>query len=99
MEVKSVLNKCMTCRRWRAKPFKLPGMPNVPETRTIRTRTFENVGLDYLGPLTIKGESGLIKRWIALFTCFTTRAVHLELVDDLTAESFVHVFRRFSARR
>uniref|UniRef100_A0A1I7VZY6 Integrase catalytic domain-containing protein n=1 Tax=Loa loa TaxID=7209 RepID=A0A1I7VZY6_LOALO len=98
-EVKSVLNKCMACKRWRAKPFKLPVMPNVPETRIKRTRTFEHVGLDYLGPFSIKGESGLIKRWVALFTCFTTRAVHLELVDDLTAESFMHVLRRFSARR
>ncbi|VBB35220.1 unnamed protein product, partial [Acanthocheilonema viteae] len=98
-EVKSVLNKCMACKRWKAKPFKLPIMPNVPESRIIRTRTFENVGLDYLGPLSIKGESGLTKRWVALFTCFTTRAVHLELVDDLTAESFAHVLRRFSARR
>ncbi|VBB35486.1 unnamed protein product, partial [Acanthocheilonema viteae] len=44
-EVKSVLNKCMACKRWRAKPFKLPVMPNVPETRIKRTRTFEHVGL------------------------------------------------------
>ncbi|VBB35299.1 unnamed protein product, partial [Acanthocheilonema viteae] len=62
-------------------------MPNVPETRIKSTRTFEHVGLDYLGPLSIKSES------VALFTCFTTRAIHLEMVDDLTAE------RRFSARR
>uniref|UniRef100_A0A1I7VE46 Integrase catalytic domain-containing protein n=1 Tax=Loa loa TaxID=7209 RepID=A0A1I7VE46_LOALO len=98
-EVKNILNKCMACKRWRAKPFKLPVMPNVPETRIKRTRTFKHIGLDYLGPLSIKGESGLTKRWVALFTCFTTRAVHLELVDDLTAESFMHVLRRFSARR
>uniref|UniRef100_A0A1I7VAL5 Integrase_H2C2 domain-containing protein n=1 Tax=Loa loa TaxID=7209 RepID=A0A1I7VAL5_LOALO len=60
-EVKSVLNKCMACKRWRAKPFKLPVMPNVPETRIKRTRTFEHVGLDYLGPLSIKGESVSLK--------------------------------------
>ncbi|VDM94806.1 unnamed protein product, partial [Onchocerca ochengi] len=99
MEVKGILNKCMACKRWRAKPFKLPVMPTVPETRIIRIRTFEHVGLDYLGPLFIKGESGLIKRWVPLFICFTTRAVHLELVNDLTAESFMHVLRRFRARQ
>lgn len=36
---------------------------------------------------------------MALFTCFTTRAIHLKLVDNLSAESFIHVLRRFIARR
>ncbi|KAL3998739.1 Integrase core domain family protein [Acanthocheilonema viteae] len=74
-------------------------MPNLPETRVIRSRTFEKVGLDYMGPLSIKSDNGITKRWIALFTCFTTRAVHLELVENLTAETFLHVLRRFVARR
>uniref|UniRef100_A0A1I7VQL4 Integrase catalytic domain-containing protein n=1 Tax=Loa loa TaxID=7209 RepID=A0A1I7VQL4_LOALO len=51
------------------------------------------------GPLSIKSPTGVIKRWIALFTCFTTRAVHLELVEDLSAENFSHIMRRFVARR
>ncbi|VBB32287.1 unnamed protein product [Acanthocheilonema viteae] len=89
----------MACKRWRAKPLLLPIMPNLSNQRVQRTRIFENVGLDYLGPLSIKCESGLNKRWIALFTCFTTRAIHLEVVDDLSAESFMHVLRRFGARR
>lgn len=55
--------------------------------------------MDYLGPLSIKNETGIVKRWVALFTCFTTRAIHLELVDNLSAESFIHVLRRFIARR
>ncbi|KAL3997640.1 Integrase core domain family protein [Acanthocheilonema viteae] len=97
--VKSVISWCMGCKRWRAKPFKLLAMPNLPETRVIRSRTFEKVGLDYMGPLSIKSDNGITKRWIALFTCFTTRAVHLELVENLTAETFLHVLRRFVARR
>uniref|UniRef100_A0A1I7VYG8 Integrase catalytic domain-containing protein n=2 Tax=Loa loa TaxID=7209 RepID=A0A1I7VYG8_LOALO len=98
--IKSVLSKCMVCKRWKAKPFKLPAMPNLPESRVRRSRAFENVGLDYLGPITLKAPYGMIyKRWIALFTCFTTRAVHLELAEDLSGENFSHVLRRFTARR
>ncbi|VBB34922.1 unnamed protein product, partial [Acanthocheilonema viteae] len=59
-------------------------------------RTFENIGLDYLGTVSIKTERNLTKRWIALFTCFT-RAVHLEVADDLLAQSFVHILRRLPA--
>uniref|UniRef100_A0A1I7W559 Integrase catalytic domain-containing protein n=1 Tax=Loa loa TaxID=7209 RepID=A0A1I7W559_LOALO len=98
--IKSVLTKCMVCKWWKAKPFKLSAMPNLPESRVRRSRAFENVGLDYLGPITLKAPYGMIyKRWIALFTCFTTRAVHLELAEDLSGENFSHVLRRFTARR
>ncbi|VDM94746.1 unnamed protein product, partial [Onchocerca ochengi] len=98
-EVKRVLNKCRICKRWTTKPFKLPDMPNLPENRVTRSKTFAHVGLDYLGPLSVKIDSGLTKRWVALFTCFTTRALHLELVENLSAECFLHIFRRFIARR
>ncbi|VDN02217.1 unnamed protein product, partial [Onchocerca ochengi] len=83
--VKSVISKCTDCKRWKARPFKLPVMPTLLEFRVTRSRAFENVGLDYLGPITVKSSYNTInKRWIALFTCFTTRAVHLEMVEDLS---------------
>lgn len=37
--------------------------------------TSAQVSLNYLGPLSVKNDSGVI----ALFTCFTIRAVHLEV--------------------
>ncbi|MCP9259938.1 Integrase core domain containing protein [Dirofilaria immitis] len=87
VEVKRVLNKCYGCKRWKAKSFKLPPMPDYHESRTVRPRIFARIGLDYLGSVTAKTEVGMAKRWVALFTCFTTRAVHLELADDLSAET------------
>uniref|UniRef100_A0AAF5PUQ4 Integrase catalytic domain-containing protein n=1 Tax=Wuchereria bancrofti TaxID=6293 RepID=A0AAF5PUQ4_WUCBA len=44
-EVKRVLNKCMGCKRWKAKPFKLPTMPNYPAFRVRRSRTFARTQL------------------------------------------------------
>ncbi|VBB34364.1 unnamed protein product [Acanthocheilonema viteae] len=89
----------MSCKRWKAKPFKLPLMPNYPQERITKSRTFGRIGLDYLGPITVKIQLERAKRWITLFTCFTTRAVHLEIVDDLSTESFLTALKRFVARR
>lgn len=82
------------------KPFKLPTMPNYRAFR-VRSRTLAKVGLDYLGPVSIKIR--VTKRWVALFIfiysfiCFT-RSMHLEL-DSFSAESFLSVFKRFVSRR
>ena len=46
-----------------------------------------------------EGSSGEYKIYICLFTCTSTRAVHLEVVTDLSEESFLQAFRRFAARR
>lgn len=37
--------------------------------------------------------------WIALYTCCVTRAIHLELVPDMSAPTFIRSFKRFSSRR
>uniref|UniRef100_A0AAF5Q6R2 DUF5641 domain-containing protein n=1 Tax=Wuchereria bancrofti TaxID=6293 RepID=A0AAF5Q6R2_WUCBA len=83
-EVKRVLNKCMGCKRWKAKPFKLPTMPNYPAFRVRRSRTFARVGLDYLGPVSVKTETGVTKRWVALFTCLATRLVFQTIMKQET---------------
>ena len=62
---------------------------------------FAYSGVDFAGPLYIKQDDGSesAKVWIALFTCCVTRAVHLELVPDLTAKTFLRSFKRYTARR
>uniref|UniRef100_A0A182NN02 DUF5641 domain-containing protein n=1 Tax=Anopheles dirus TaxID=7168 RepID=A0A182NN02_9DIPT len=46
-----------------------------------------NVGLDYFGPVLVKRGRSNEKRWVALFTCLTIRAIHLEVVSSLSTES------------
>ena len=64
---------------------------------------FTSVGMDMAGPLYIKRgntrKPAIVKSYVALFICMYTRAVHLELVCDLSTDSFLAAFSRFTARR
>ena len=96
--VKRVIRECPTCRRHEGKPFKPLEPPALPTFRVQQSRPFNNVGLDCAGPLYLRDQKEP-KAWICLFTCCSTRAVHLEVVPNLTTESFLRAFKRFTGRR
>ncbi len=73
----------------------MPAMPQLPTTRVTPSAPFTYIGLDYLGPLYIKHN---LKVWICLYTCLAVRAIHLELLSDMSAEQFILGIRRFIAR-
>jgi hypothetical protein len=60
---------------------------------------FTNVGVDYFGPLYVSIGRRVEKRYGCLFTCFTTRAIHIELAHTLDGDSFLMAFRRFVSLR
>ena len=70
-----------------------------PRKKVALSAPFTYTGLDYFGPIYIQAESSKEKVWVCLFTCVTVRAIHLELVKDMTAEQFLLALRRFIARR
>ncbi|XP_072929551.1 uncharacterized protein [Epargyreus clarus] len=77
-----------------------PPRGDLPEERTSPGhRPFNYCGVDYFGPLTVTIGRRHEKRWCALFTCLTTRAVHLELVSSLSTDSAIMALRRMAARR
>ncbi|XP_055591482.1 uncharacterized protein LOC129743472 [Uranotaenia lowii] len=87
------------CKIKKAVP-KAPMMAPLPKVRlTPFIKPFTHVGIDYFGPLMVKQGRSLVKRWVALFTCLTIRAVHLEIVSSLSTQSCVMAIRRFIARR
>ena len=57
------------------------------------------MGLDYLGPIYVKGNQEMKKVQMCIFTCLVVRAVHLEWVADLTAIQFLKCVRRFVSCR
>ena len=61
---------------------------------------FTYTAVDFAGPLYLHGkEANASKVWICLFTCCVSRAVHLELVLDMTSATFIRCIKRFAARR
>ena len=101
--VKRVLKRCVTCRRLEGLPYSTYNVPDLPSVRVSEDPPFTHTGVDFAGPLFVRGntttESDNNKCYVCLFTCASTRAVHLELTPNLTVDSFLLAFRRFTSRR
>ncbi|XP_055908728.1 uncharacterized protein LOC129943365 [Eupeodes corollae] len=100
--VKYQLHHCTTCYRQKAAEMQQL-MGNLPAARVRMARPFCHTGVDYAGPIEIKAwkarGSKILKGYFAVFICLTTKAIHLEVVSDLTTQAFLAAFRRFTARR
>ena len=97
--VRKLLRRCVTCRKVEGTAFRAPDPAPLPKLRVQEATPFSVTGVDFTGPLYVRSENGVTKSYICLFTCAVTRAVHLEVVSDLSEKSFLQAFRRFSSRR
>ncbi|GFW32779.1 DUF1758 domain-containing protein [Trichonephila clavipes] len=92
-----------TCVLWYRATTSKQLMGDLPTHRVTPSRPFSVCGVDYAGPINILRYRGrgakTTKGYIALFVCFVTKALHLELVSDLTSEAFIASLKRFCARR
>ena len=91
--VKGHIFKCVVCRRYEGHSYPSESVPDLPGFRVKGDFAFSFTGVDFAGPLFVKNrKSDMRKVYICLFTCATSRAIHLELVNDLTADTFIHCF-------
>ncbi|XP_055633885.1 uncharacterized protein LOC129774203 [Toxorhynchites rutilus septentrionalis] len=97
--VKTIAYKCQLCKIRKARPYNPPMAALPPARLALHCRPFTYVGLDYFGPFLTKVGRSNVKRWIALFTCLTVRAVHLEIAYSLSTASCISCIRRFLGRR
>lgn len=75
-------------------------MADLPKERLIPDLPpFTNIGMDYFGPIEIKRARSLVKRYGVIFTCMSSRAVHLEMAYSLDTDSCISAIRRFVCRR
>ena len=97
--VRSVLHSCLICCRNEGGPYQKPSITPLPSIRVRESKPFSRTGLDYLGPMYIKTSEGSKKVWVCLFTCLVIRAVHLEIVLDISTEEFLLALKRFVSQR
>jgi len=100
--VRKTLRKCVKCTKVIGRPYESPGPAPLPAERVRIQPPFHGTGIDLTGALHVKPEirGGAEKKvYIALFTCTASRAIHLEVVEDLSAKEFLDALRRFSNRR
>ncbi|XP_058448973.1 uncharacterized protein LOC131428930 [Malaya genurostris] len=101
--IRKVIRQCITC--FRANPIKTTQlMGNLPSYRVQPSPAFFHTGVDYAGPFFIRAltqarKPMITKRYVCLFVCLSTRAIHLELVSSLTTDAFLATLRRFTGRR
>lgn len=89
----------VTCRKNRARPGEQK-MAHLPGERlTANLPPFSNIGLDYFGPFEVQRGRTTLERYGVIFTCMTSRAVHLEMACSLTTDSCINAIRRFLCRR
>lgn len=100
--VRSIVFRCLPCYRLKAATMQ-PQMGDLPPDRVNAARPFSGVGTDFAGPFLVKTSrlrnSKVVKAYLCVFVCLSTKAVHLELVADLTTEAFTAALDRFVSRR
>ena len=98
--LKGLSRKCITCQKTYARVVQ-QRMGELPSSRVTPARPFSTIGVDFAGPVTYKEgnvrKPTVKKGYICVYVCFVIKAVHLDLVADMTTEAFLASLRRFSA--
>lgn len=99
MTVQCVWNLCYTCRKYKAQglTFKMSDMPSV--RLRAHLSAFTRARIDTWGPMNVTIFWRSVKRWICLFTCLSSRGVHLEMAYSLDTSSFIAALSRFQNHR
>ena len=97
--LRNIKSRFVPCRIYSA-VVQVPIMADLPREKVEKVDfPFTYVGVDYFGPIEVKYMRKILKRWVCVFTCLSTRAIHLEMVYSLDTDSCVSAVLRFIARR
>ncbi|CAG7819560.1 unnamed protein product [Allacma fusca] len=100
--IRKIVRQCVVYCRHRGE-MATQMMGELPAARVIPGRAFLKTGVDYAGPITLRVIKGkghrYYKGYVAIFICFVTRAIHIELVTSLSSEAFIAALKRFTGRR
>lgn len=97
-----IAHQCVKCFKYRPIVMQ-PIMGNLPKARVEPSRAFSKVGVDFAGPFHVKvslrRNAPTNKAYACIWVCLATKAIHVELVGDLTTQSFLNALQRFCDRR
>ena len=96
--VRKCISQCVLCRKFRGS-LGQQKMADLPHERSIDVAPFTHCGLDMFGPFYVKEGRKRAAKFVALFTCFSCRAIHLEHTSNMSTDSFILALRRFLSRR
>ncbi|XP_051803238.1 uncharacterized protein LOC127533647 [Acanthochromis polyacanthus] len=96
--VANYIKQCVTCRRAR-RPTETQKMADLPADRVDPSPPFSFCGMDCFGPFMTKQGRKETKRYGLIFTCLSSRAIHIEMLEDLTTDAFINALRCFIAIR
>ena len=96
--VRGYITNCVNCRKYRGIGGQQK-MADLPKCRITPEAPFTYCAVDFFGPFLIKEGRKELKRYGAIFTCLSSRAVHIETANSLETDTFINVLRRFVARR
>ena len=92
------IKQCVPCRRIRRQPEE-QRMADLPKERVDPSPPFTYCGMDCFGPYLVRRARKEIKRYGLLFTCLCSRAIHIEMLEDMTTDAFINALRCFIAIR
>ncbi|XP_063969426.1 uncharacterized protein LOC135157513 [Lytechinus pictus] len=96
--VSQFISQCVTCRKLRGSLVQQK-MSELPKERVEPSAPFTYCAVDYFGPFLLKERRSEVKRYGVLFTCMSSRSIHLETANNLSSSSFINALRRLMNRR
>ena len=106
-KVKNIINRCVMCKKFEGLHYFYTESPALTDCRIVHSHYFslvQNIGIEYADPVFIKNDSQLTlngekyKIWIVLITCYTSRAIYLDIASSLVGLACIKVLQRFSSR-
>ena len=97
--IRAIIHECKICKRFEEPPISPPEPPPLLAFQVRESPPFTHTAVDYAGPLYVRLKDTSQKVWISLFTCCVSRAIHLELVFDMSTAAFLRCVKRFAGRR
>ena len=95
--IKKILSECVICKRFNNFAFQYPKFTNFSKAQVDLFRPYRFVGVDFTKHWWVKhkGSNQSQKMFLIIYTCLNIRAIHLDLLPDMTTKSFVQSFQRF----